>query len=308
MLKTERENKSMVEPIFNDHHLKNSRPFSIVIPAFNEADAILPILDTVCAAVSKLEHEIIVVDDGSTDNTIERLKAYPVILIRHPYNRGYGAALKTGIQHAKYDLICTIDADGTYPGEKIPHLVRTLIEGDFDMVVGARNGKNISIPLVRRPAKWFLNKLANYLCDIKIPDLNSGLRVMKKEIIERFIHILPDGFSFTTTITLAMLTNGYSIKYISIDYFKRSGKSKIRPIKDTFNFLQLVIKTVLYFNPLKIFIPFSVSLVIFAFLVLFGSWFFLGDAVDVTFGVILMTAVMCMAIGMLADLIDKRMR
>jgi glycosyltransferase involved in cell wall biosynthesis len=283
-------------------------PFSIVIPVYNEAGNLSNILEEVRNAVRDLPQEILVVDDGSTDGTFEVLKECDVEVIRHPYNRGYGAALKTGIGHAKYDLICTIDGDGTYSSLQIPELARALMQGNFDMVVGARIGKNVHIPAMRRPAKWFINKLANYLCETKIPDLNSGLRIIRKGVIERFAHILPDGFSFTSTITVAMLTNGYSVKYVSIDYFVRHGKSKIRPIKDTFNFIQLVIRTVLYFNPLKIFIPLSLLLTIFAFLVLVGSWYFFGKPMDVTFGVILMTAVMSIAIGMLADLIDKRIR
>jgi len=151
-------------------------------------------------------------------------------------------------------------------------------------------------------------KLANYLSEMKIPDLNSGLRIMKKDILEEFIHLLPDGFSFTSTITLAMLTNGYSTKYEKIDYLGRVGKSKIRPIRDTLNFVQLIVRTTMYFNPLKVFIPLSMLLVIFAFIVLFVSHYLFGEAFDVSFGVLMMTAVMVSAIGMLADLINKRIR
>jgi hypothetical protein len=176
------------------------------------------------------------------------------------------------------------------------------------MVVGARTGKNVKIPLIRKPAKWFINKLANYLSGMKIPDLNSGLRIMKKSDIERFFHFLPSGFSFTTTITLALLVNNYPVKYFPITYAKREGKSKIRPIKDTLNFIQLIIRTILYFNPLKVFVPLSISLVILALLLLAGSWFYLGKIMDVTFGVIVMTSVMVLAIGLLADLIDKRIQ
>jgi hypothetical protein len=162
--------------------------------------------------------------------------------------------------------------------------------------------------LVRKPAKWFINKLANYLSGMKIPDLNSGLRIMKKPDIERFLHILPSGFSFTTTITLALLVNNFPVKYFPITYDKRKGKSKIRPIRDTLNFIQLIIRTILYFNPLKVFVPLSISLIIFAFILLAGSWIYLEKPMDVTFGVILMTSVMVMAIGMLADLIDSTTR
>lgn len=283
--------------------------FSLIIPVYNEEKGSLVNTISQLLQIPWPENgEIIVVDDGS-DEKVEGLEISGmdrIKIIRHKRNRGYGAALKTGISNSCNECIVITDADGTYPNERIPELVEMFEKGNFDMVVGARVGKNVKIPLIRRPAKWFITKLASYLTDTKIPDLNSGLRVMKKEVVEKYIRILPDGFSFTSTITLAMLTNGYSVKYIPIDYFQRKGKSKIKPIQDTLNFIQLIIRTVLYFDPLKIFVPLSLILAFFAFLVLIGSWFLTGKAMDVTFGVILMTAVMVLVIGMLADLIDKR--
>jgi len=290
----------------------SSSSVSIIIPAYNEEKAILDVIRGMDESLRPTNdcYEIIIVNDGSTDNTKGVLEEnrLNIKLINHERNIGYGAALKTGIRNSQHECIVITDADGTYPNVRIPDLVHTLKKGDFDMVVGERRGKNARIPLIRKPAKWFINKLANYLSATMIPDLNSGLRVMKREAVEKFMHILPGGFSFTATITLAMLTNGYSVKYIPIDYFKREGKSKIRPIQDTLNFIELIIRTVLYFNPLKIFVPLSLFLVLLAFLVLFGSWLLFGRVFDVTFGVILMTAVMVMAIGMLADLIDKRLQ
>ena len=284
---------------------------SIIIPVFNEQDCLEKTIQQMDELLksSDLELEVIFVNDASTDKSSEILqglagRSYKVL--HHEFNRGYGASLKTGIMCAKGDTIIITDADGTYPNERIPELVAMFEKGNFDMVVGARVGKNVKIPLIRRPAKWFISKLANYLTDTKIPDINSGLRVMKKDVVKKYLNILPDGFSFTSTITLAMLTNGYRVKYVPIDYFERKGKSKIRPIRDTLNFIQLIIRTVLYFNPLKVFVPLSLLLALFSFLVLIGSWVLTGKAMDVTFGVILMTAVMVLAIGMLADLIDKR--
>ncbi len=288
-----------------------SKQVSVIVPVYNEKDVILSTVQDLSEkmASSALKYEILIVNDGSTDGTESILKSssFPnTRIIHHTENCGYGKALKTGINNTRYDCIVITDADGTYPHERIVELVKVFEEGNFDMVVGARVGKNVKIPLIRRPAKWFITKLASYLTGTKIPDLNSGLRVMKKEVVEKYIKILPDGFSFTSTITLAMLTNGYSVKYVPIDYFRREGKSTIKPIQDTLNFIQLIIRTVLYFNPLKIFVPLSLFLVLLAFLVLLGSWVLTGKAMDVTFGVVLMTAVMVMVIGMLADLIDKR--
>ena len=284
---------------------------SIVVPAYNEEHSISSLLVQLnqVMVASGLFYEVIVVDDGSQDSTASTAERQPrVKLIRHKSNRGYGAALKTGIRRAQYNLICITDADGTYPIECIPDLLKHMIHGGYDMVVGARTGKIVKVPLMRQFPKWALNKLANYLTGVRIPDMNSGLRVLKRDHVKRFSNILPDTFSFTTTITLAMLTNDMLVHYIPIDYYQRKGRSKIRPIYDTLNFLQLIVRTSLYFNPLKVFVPLSLALVLFAFLVLFGSWILLGKAMDVTFGVILMTAVMVMAIGMLADLIDKRMK
>ena len=300
----------------------HKKAVSVIVPVYNEQTAVKETLLQIKESMEKssLEYEILVVDDGSTDKTKQwiltcgtvkdftddRNSKSKIRLLSHPYNRGYGAALKTGILNSQYDYIVITDSHNTYPNEIIPSLVKEM--DDVDMVVGARIGKGAKIPLVRRPAKWILNRLANYLLDFKIPDLNSGLRVMKKETVNQFINILPDGFSFTTTITLAMHTNGNLIKYIPINYHKRKGSSKIRPFKDTLNFAQLIIRTVLYFNPLKIFVPLSVFLVIAAFFILFGSWKITGKPMDASFSVILMSAVITMAIGMLADLIDKRMR
>lgn len=291
--------------------MKLKKAYSIIIPAYNEEKAIYNVLDDL---INKIEqgnnnYEIIVVDDGSNDSTFDICnKIRGIKLIRHDYNRGYGAAIKSGIKNGKYENIVIIDADGTYPNDKVLEMIQIYSTTGSDMVVGARIGKNAKIPIIRRPAKWFIGLIANILCGRKIPDLNSGLRIIKKEVIEKYIQILPDGFSFTTTITLAMLTNGYSVKYVPINYFKRKGNSKIKPIRDTLNFIQLIIRTILYFNPLKIFIPLSLFLVLIAFLVLIGSYYVLGKAMDVTFGVILMTAVHVLAIGILADLIDKKLK
>ena len=280
---------------------------SIIVPAFNEEESIVNVIDRIKGAWNHSGHsyEIIVVDDGSTDKTFERVGGQEVRVLQHTGNRGYGASLKTGIRASRHDWILITDADGTYPIDQTPSFLKFV--PDYDMVVGARTGEVAKIPVLRRFPKWMLNKLANYLTDIKIPDINSGLRLMKKEAVVHFMKILPDGFSFTTTITLAMLTNHMSVYFLPINYYHRKGKSKIRPFYDTLNFLQLTIRTVLYFNPLKVFIPLSASLVVMALLVLLISWLFLEHAMDVTFGIIIMTAVMVMAIGMLADLIDKRL-
>ena len=284
--------------------------FSIIIPAYNEEESIRSVIMNIGEKIINKNclFEIIIVNDCSTDNTRnEVLKlGTSVRLIDHSVNKGYGASLKTGIQQSKYDIIVITDADETYPNEMIIELVSLLLKDNHEMVIGSRTGANVNIPMIRKPAKWAINCLANYLTRTKIPDLNSGLRVMKKDFVLSHMNILPDGFSFTSTITIAALTNNNSIQYVPIDYYPRKGVSKIRPIHDTLNFIQLIIRTALYFDPLRVFIPFSLFLLVLGFLVLLISGLAFGKLMDVTFGVIMMASIIVLAIGMLADLIDKR--
>jgi len=227
---------------------------TVVVPAFNEEGAIGEQIEQLRAVMKTCGRpwELIVVDDGSTDATAAKAEEHGVRLIRQGRNRGYGAALKAGIHAAQHELIVITDADGTYPSDAIPAMLDRA--GEADMVVGARIGAKVAIPLIRKPAKWVLGRLASYLAEQEIPDLNSGLRVMKKSLVEKFEHLLPSGFSFTTTITLALLCSDYSIYYHPIEYHKRVGSSKIRP-RHAYQFLLLILRTIVYFNPLRIFLP-----------------------------------------------------
>jgi len=280
---------------------------SIVIPAYNEECGIGQTLDELKSVLASqaMTYEIIVVDDASTDQTAHIARQKGVQLISHKKNRGYGASIKTGVRKAMHETILITDADGTYPAKAIPEIMEQMKEAD--MVVGARVGKQVSIPLIRRPAKWFITKLANMLSNAKIPDLNSGLRAMKKELFHQFIRILPDGFSLTTTITIALHSSHYRVQYIPISYLKRQGKSKIRPIQDTLNFILLILRTILLFYPLKIFFPVSVCLFFSAIFIFFYSVFFLPFVLDITAVVLLTASVQILAIGMIADLINKRL-
>ncbi|MBM3287708.1 MAG: glycosyltransferase family 2 protein [Candidatus Eisenbacteria bacterium] len=275
---------------------------SIVIPAYNEEDGISEVIRQIRAL--PLRAELIVVDDGSADRTARRADDAGARVIRHPRNKGYGAALKTGILSSGAPLIIITDADGTYPIDRIGEIVGLL--EDNDMVVAARTGRNVAIPMVRRPAKWVLNILANYLSESKIPDLNSGLRGFRRESLVPYLPVLPAGFSFTTTITLAMHVNDRRIAYLPVDYHPRRGRSKIRPLQDTLNFLALIIRTILYFRPLKIFLPVSAFLFFVAVAIFAYSAAFTEKIMDASVAITLMTSLQMAAIGLLADLIDKR--
>jgi glycosyltransferase involved in cell wall biosynthesis len=252
------------------------------------------------------EHEIIVVDDGSSDGTAAIAREQDVLVFGHAHNRGYGSALKTGIRHARHGLVLIIDADGTYPSEIIPLLVSRLTADHLDMVVGARTGRKVSIPLARRPAKWMIARLAQYVVGENIPDVNSGLRVIRRRVALRFLDLLPNGFSFTTTITLGMLVNHYAVGYLPIDYHARVGRSKIRPVRDTLNFIRLILRIALYFAPLKFFLPMSGFLFLLAVAWALFTWLVLGKLADVSTMVIVMAAFQIMAMGLLAELINKR--
>jgi len=279
---------------------------SIIIPACNEESVIGRVLDEIRRVMdgTKIDYEIIVVDDGSTDKTSCIVKDKKVTLIRHQYNRGYGASLKTGIKSAKGELILITDADGTYPGKDIPKLLKYAEE--YDMVVGARIGEDVNISWHRKPGKFILSKLADYLSGVRIPDLNSGFRVFKKNVALEFFHLFPAGFSFTTTITLACLSDDYTVKYVPINYYKREGKSKISPFKDGFDLILLIIRTIVYFNPLKVFIPASILLFLIAVFVAIYSIAIMGKFMDITVLIITMTSIQTAFIGLLADLIIKR--
>jgi len=232
--------------------------FSIIIPAYNEEESIAQVITGVKNYLpkEKYDYEIIVVDDGSTDQTNKILKNIKNIkLINHPYNKGYGAAIKTGVKNAQYDWLLFYDSDGQHQSKYIEKLIK--YTNNYDMIVGARIG--YQGPLSRQPGKKLLNWIANYLVQQKIPDLNSGFRLIKKDLFLRFSHILPNGFSLSTTITLAFFKEALNVKYIPIKINKRVGKSSVT-IKDGLETLMLIFRTITLFSPLRIFLPISFSL------------------------------------------------
>ncbi len=288
---------------------KNSiNGISVIIPAYNEEKGIEPVLEEINRVMKEygFEYEIIVVDDGSQDRTAQMIDRKKARVVKHEVNRGYGSALKTGINHAKYEICVITDADGTYPCKDISKLVNLLKEKGVDMVVGSRTGEKVSIPAIRKPAKWILNKIANYLSETTIPDLNSGLRVFYRSTCSKYFHILPNKFSWTSTITLAYLSDGYTIHYEPINYESRVGRSKIKPI-DALNFLILLIRTISYFNPLKVFLPVSLGLIFFSFCKLAYDIFYLGNLTD-TVTILFLSGLQIGFLGILADVIAKGKR
>lgn len=240
------------------------RPVSVIIPAYNEEASIGSVIDSYRRGLtdyfgSEDQYEILVVDDGSKDKTADAARAHGAVIVQNRTNRGYGATLKVGIRHARFDDILITDADDTY---RVEEAIKVLdARPGRDMVIGARTGETVRVPLVRRPAKWALLKLACYLSGVDIPDLNSGLRFFTRSSIREYYHIISNGFSFTMTSTLAFLSDGKEVEFIPISYHARAGRSKIRPIRDTLLFFQIILRTIIYFNPLRVFLPISIGLV-----------------------------------------------
>ena len=233
---------------------------SIIIPAFNEAENIKQVVGSIKDI--GYEHEVIVVDDGSTDGTYQAAVETGAKVVRHPYNHGYGAALKRGIREATGNIIFTMDADLQHKGDSIGKICSELINKDYDMVVGIRSKKSHT-PLLRKPGKLMLAMLANYLANKRIPDLNSGFRAIRRDILIDMLPILPNGFSFTTTITLAFIKEGFSTGHIPITTTARKGKkSRVNIINDGYETLMLIVRTIMLFNPLKVFVPVSMALFI----------------------------------------------
>ncbi len=275
---------------------------SVVIPAYNEEGAILQTVDEVKRALTPLgiTYNIIISDDGSTDGTSTQAAQSTAFVISSPQNNGYGAALKRGIAAGNSTLIAIIDADGTYPADQLPAMLDAAQTAD--MVVGARDAAMTNVALIRKPAKYCLSLLASYLTQQSIPDLNSGLRVFRRSSLERFIPLLPQKFSFTTTITLCMLCTELRVTYLPITYKRRIGSSKIR-YTDFSAFMLLVLRTIVLFNPLRIFLPLGAALFVLGFLKL-GYDIAMQDLSETAiFG--FLSAIMIWSLGLIADMVAR---
>lgn len=285
---------------------------TLVIPVFNEVHALDDTIERCRAVAARLPEgsRVLFVDDGSTDGSRERLeelaaKEEPALgATFQPRNRGYGAALKRGVREARTPLIAICDADGTYPVERLPGFLDEMIREEAAMIIGARRPSET--PAIRRPAKALLRWLAEYLTGARIPDFNSGLRLFRRADALRFEPLLPDGFSFTTTITMALLTEGRVVLFRPIRYRPRVGSSKIRPVRDTAGFLLLICRTTLAFHPMKVFGPAGLGLAGAGLALLL-----LRLVLDKPFGVattiaLLVGGIQLLAVGLLADLVNRR--
>jgi glycosyltransferase involved in cell wall biosynthesis len=278
------------------NHLNST--ISILIPAFNEEASLGSVLSGLRDWRDRAE--IIVIDDASTDRTAEIAANAGVRVLRHARNKGYGAALKTGIRSASGEVVLMMDADSEHNAAQIGSLLDAL--GQNDMVVGAR-GKGSPTPFVRRPGKWLLGQVANYLAQTTIPDLNSGLRAFKRDVAQRFLHILPNGFSFTTTLTLALFKEGYNTVYVPITTTPRVGSaSTVNPIRDGFNTIILIIRIISLFDPLRVFVPTSLLLFL-AGVVYWALDIYFKQRVNIPTGAVLviLASVIIFMFGILAD-------
>ncbi len=288
---------------------------SVVIPMYNEeaaiADDLRAIQETLDAG--EFEYEILVVDDGSTDRCAEIVGQFVaefenVQLLQHPRNRGTGAARTTGLKAAQGEVVVMTDADGTYPNHEMPRLIE-LVRSGYDMAIGARQREAGTLRWLRTPAKWFIRMLASYLTDTHIPDLNSGLRAFKRDTVMQYLHLLPQTHSWVSTITIALLSDGHPVTWHPIDYYPRKGRSSFHPFTDTYNYISLVVRSVTYFNPLKVFLPISLFFLGAGFIKMIRDFIhFQGFYVPAITLTLLVTGIQVGAIGLLADLIVKRSR
>lgn len=282
-------------------------PVDVVIPVFNEELSVVQTtVDSVRSSFDPAVNlTIIVVDDGSEPayNLEDLRQDAGIMLVRHELNRGYGAALKTGILSGSAPMVAITDADGTYPVERLPQLVDEMI--DADMVVGIRTGEISEIPLLRRLPKQLFNYLASYISGTRIRDLNSGMRVFSRELCNQYWGVLPSGFSFVSTMTMGATLGGYRIRDLPINYYKRTGKSSIRPFRDTINFLHIILQMGTLFRPMKIFGP--VALGIFAVGALKGFlWDFVENGYIGNLSIMLMlVGIQVVLVGYIGELIVK---
>jgi len=284
---------------------------SAVIPAYNEEATIKEVIKDLRSAfeLSSVDYEIIVVNDASKDQTgalIDQIEN--IIAIHHSENQGYGASIKTGVKSAQGEYILIIDGDATYPTEVIPQMIKHI--DHYDMVSGKRSGKNFDARwlYLQRVGKFILRMVASYISKHKIPDINCGLRIYKKEIFDKFLYLYPNQFSLTTTSLVAFLSNNYQVKFIPIDYHKRAGKSTLKPFKSFGRFIGLILKISLFFKPIRIFLPLSILILLTSAVVAFYGLYFQDIFYDATIILLATTALQTLFFGLLAEIVVHNRR
>jgi glycosyltransferase involved in cell wall biosynthesis len=286
---------------------------TVVLPCYNEEGHVVQEIERISAALDAdgMSYELLVIDDKSTDGTLAAIRAverrFPRMrVLALPRNGGSGTARRIGTQEARGGIVVWTDADMTYPNERIPELVRMLLEDDsYDQVVGARTSEQGTHKWARIPAKWTIRRFAEYLTGTKIPDLNSGLRAFRREVSLPYLRLLPPGFSCVTTITISFLANQHAIRYVPIDYAQRAGRSKFAFFKDAYRYLLQVLRMVMYFDPLRVLMPLA--------LVLLGLGVvkLVYDQTQDLFGLaantvlLIMSGLIIASMGLLADLVVR---
>jgi len=279
---------------------------SVVLPVYNEKGHLRAEIDRIRAALEASRHsfEIIVVDDGSNDGSERELPGIDgITLITHRKNQGSGAARRTGTTAARGRVVVWTDVDMTYPNDRIPELVDEM--DGYDHIVGWRQTEEGTLKLLRTPAKWLIRKLASFLSETDIKDLNSGLRAFRRDVAMQYVHELPKGFSCVTTLTMSFLGNGYSVGFMPIDYFPRAGRSKFHWLRDTRRYILQVIRMTLSYNPLKVFLPVGLLLLGLGFVKLGFDWAERDFRLAANTLLIFFAALQVITVGLLADLVVR---
>lgn len=280
----------------------NPATLSIVVPAYNEAGAIKSVVKSLREEFP--DCDILVVDDGSSDGTSEAASEVDNIrVIRHSANRGYGASWRTGIASTDSEYIAFFDGDGQFDSADLQRLYDLITEKRLDMVSGWRQSMD-KIPLERRPGKWFLARLANFLVNKKVPDLNCGLRIMRRSLIQRYAHLLPMGFSASTTSMLVLMKRGYAVDFLPIKIRERVGKSSVKLFRDGFGTILLMVRLTTLLDPLRVFLPVAMALLLLAVPYSLYSAYTFGQGIPVLGGVLAVTGLLVFFMGILADQIS----
>ncbi len=282
---------------------------SVVLPVYNEVGHLVEELDRIEAGLTAAgkTYELVVIDDGSSDGSSEILRERPGIrLMAFDSNRGSGSARRIGTAVSRGEVVVWTDVDMTYPNDRIAELVDAM--AGHDHVVGARTTEEGTLKVLRTPAKWFIRQVAQVLAGQRIPDLNSGFRAFRRDVASQYLHLLPDGFSCVTTLTLSFLSNGYTVNYVDIPYAERAGSSKFHWYRDTRKYLLQVVRMVLMFNPLRLIGPIATMLLLaglgkLAYDVITDPW-----SVAINTVIILVASALLLGIGMVSDLLVQLTR